>query len=72
MAKYKLKFDNLTPQEEALYLSIRACKKKTGIKVADLRDAFPDICKTRMSDLLRHLQTKGAIKKVSPAFYTAG
>ena len=68
MPKYK--FD-LTPQEQAVYQSVKACKKKTGIKVAELRDAFPDMSKSRLSDLLSQLREKKAVQLVSPGWYTA-
>lgn len=67
----KSKFPGLTPQEDAVYMSIKAVKRKTGIKVEELRDAFPDIAVTRLSDVLRHLVEKKAIEKLKLGFYTA-
>ena len=52
---------NLTPQEKEVYLSIKAVRRKSGISCKLLRDAFPNINRPRMSDILRHLIQKNMI-----------
>jgi len=60
-----------SPQEKALYLSIKACKAKSGIKVRELRDCFPDMTRSRVSDVLALLRQKGAVQIVTPGYYKA-
>ena len=62
---------NLTPQEETVYRSVKTFKKKSGIKTADILDGFPDMSKSRLSDILTHLVEKGALVRLEKrGFYS--
>ena len=61
--------DSLTPQQLEIYLTLKAKKQKGGVPFSDMLEAHESINKTRMSDLLKLLIIKGAVKKLERARY---
>jgi len=67
----KAKKPTLSPQEESIYKFLKTSRKKSGVKVKDIREAHPDMVKSRVSDVLRHLKEKGMVVLVEPGYYAA-
>jgi len=65
----KILYPELTEQERAVYLSIRAVQNRSGITVSELLDCFPDMAPSRMGDILHLLCKKGAIEKLERGRY---